>query len=75
MANAKPSYITDFGKPLEVTKDGTVEFMVDRYGVWCWDQWKKKYQVEDTGSDLELLQKEYGPCEVIPVSCGPQTQD
>jgi hypothetical protein len=61
------TFITDFGQELPAMKDGEIAFMVDRYGVWVWNAAKGKHQVQTTGSDLDALQSEFWPCEVIPI--------
>lgn len=70
---SRKKFITDFGKSFQATLDGQgsepeSSLTIDRYGVWAWDEAKGKHQVIVTGNDLEFLQLEHGPCDVVPLT-------
>lgn len=70
-----PNFITDFGQEMPAThEDGSVAFILDRYGVWAYDVHRGKYQVLVTGANLDELQEQYGPCEVVPLNASKQTK-
>jgi hypothetical protein len=53
-------FYTDFGEgPQLVDVDGN-DWHIDRYGVWVWDDRKRKYQVAETFNDFQELINAWG---------------
>lgn len=58
----KASFITDFGKPLQLRdiNTGEIEMVIPRYGVWAFDENKGANQVVEVSDNLDALFEKYG---------------
>jgi hypothetical protein len=53
-------FITDFGRPVEMTDGQGQSSFLPRYGVWVWNPNKRRHEVTECGNDLEALRARYG---------------